>query len=151
MTEEELSWKEQEDIRKLCVIPTLIAFLAILTYFVYLMHNNALATVWDYFSQIGLLFATIPLTIFMATYEVLYSRKVKKTLKFHLKRFAGRMFIILLAFSSFFMSLVLSYIALSPTIGDEAVLPGIVIWLIGIFIVGTKFSEFFGRFEKGEW
>lgn len=151
MTEEELSWKEQEDIRKLCVIPTSVAFVAIVAYFIYLMHSNALTTAWDFLFRIVLLFTTLPPTIFIATYEVLYSRKVRKNLKFHVKRFAGRLLIILLGVLSFFMSLALSYLALSPLIGDRALLPGIILWMVGVFIAGIRFSEFFGRFEKGEW
>ncbi|RLI10988.1 hypothetical protein DRO25_02730 [Candidatus Bathyarchaeota archaeon] len=151
MSKEEVSWEEQNYLRKLCVIPTLIAFCAILAYFVYLMHNNALKSAWDYLLHIGLLFAIIPSITFMLTFEVLYSRRVKMPLKHHLKRFTGRVLLLLAALLSFFVFLAIVYTVLSPLIGDRAIVLGSVIWGVGLFIIAVRFNEFLAKLSKGQW
>lgn len=139
MNAEELSWEEKNHLYKLCTIPTLIVFYAILIYLVYLMRTSPFKTVWEGLFHIGPLLTVMPTTFFI-TFEVLYHRKVKKPLGFHMKRFAGRMLLLAVSVLSYFGFLIyLIKPIFSPIVGDRDFLVGSVLWVIIFSMIIKRF------------
>jgi hypothetical protein len=151
MAREDLSPEEIERLYKICLIPMLSVFLIILIYFNYLMYTNPLKTRWDFLTEIGLpLFVLFPVSG-MVTFEILYHRKVKSPLKFHLKRFLGRLFLLLLSGLWFFGVLIVLEPVLSPIVGDRDFLVSFILATIVYALVILKLKEFVNRLDKGEW
>lgn len=150
MVTEELSGEDTNHLYKLCVIPTLVVFYAILTYFVYLMRTDSLKTIWDFTFRVGWFFIFMPTTFFVA-FEVLYHRKITKPLRFHLKRFTGRMLPILASALSYFGFLIVAELIFSPIVGDRAFLVGSILWLAIFVVIVLKLKRFVGKLDKGEW
>ncbi len=150
MSSEELPWEELDHLYKLSSIPMLIVFFVILIYFICLMHTSPLVTAWDYIIRIGLLFFFVPYTVAMLSFEVLYGRKAKKG--FNFKRFGGRMFFLLTIILSLFGFLILTHTVFSHIIGDwNTSFLSIVVWLVGFFVIVTKFRQFFTKLNEGKW
>ncbi len=151
MTKEELSPEEINRLYKLCVIPMLSVFYVILAYFVYLLLTDALITRWDLMTRILLPFFIFFPVSGMVTFEILYHRKVKSPLKFHLKRFSGRLFIILLSFLWYFGLVIGLEPVLSPIVGDRDFLVSSVLASVVYALVVLELKEYISRLEKGEW
>jgi len=149
MTKDKLSWGEENYLRKLCVIPTLIAFWMILVYFIHLMRIDALKNVWDFFIHVGLLFAIVPSIVFFLSFEVLYSRKVKMPFRFYLKRFLGNIFLLLTVVSLSFGVTIMTYNILSPFIEYRAIILGFLISL-GLLILIVRLSGVLNNFFRGK-
>ena len=94
-------------------------FLVILMYFNYLMYTDPLKTRWEFITLIGLPFFIIFPSTFMISFEILYHRKVRKRISFHLKRFIGQMFFLLVSTLWFFGILIIMQPVLSPIVGDR--------------------------------
>jgi hypothetical protein len=148
----ELSWEEKNRLYGLSMIPFLAVLFALSIYFIYLMEKNLLTSLWDIIIQIGLPLILIGLPMASLMFEVLSHRKNKQPLIFHMKRFMGRVLLILASALSFFGLLAIINVFLSPIIGEEFVfISGILIWLLGFYVVLTMFKEFFMKLDKGEW
>jgi hypothetical protein len=90
--------------------------------------------------------------VMFLSFEVLYRRKVKKPLRFHLKRFAGRMMIIAGGASLFFaiLSVFDAILSLSRE-GVEIFIYGGAIWFAVWFAIVVRFKQVFGKLYKGQW
>lgn len=151
MTSEELSPKEIDRLYKLCVIPMLSVFYVILAYFVYLLLTDGLKTRWEFLTRIGVPFFVLFPVSGMVTFEILYHRKVKSPLEFHLKRFSGRLFLLLVSGLWFFGMLIGLEPVLSSLVGDRDFLVSFVLAVIVYALVILKVKEFVSRLDKGEW
>lgn len=87
----------------------------------------------------------------MVTFEILYHRKVKSPLEFHLKRFSGRLFLLLVSGLWFFGMLIGLEPVLSSLVGDRDFLVSFVLAVIVYALVILKVKEFVSRLDKGEW
>lgn len=152
MAVEELSSEEENRLYALSCIPLFVFFLFLAAYFVYLMHNNLLKSVLDVFLRIGLLLLTVMPTIIFLTFEVFYSRRVKRPLEFYIKRFAGRMTIIFIGTLLFTAVFSLFYAILSPLVNEwNAFLYGSITWFLVWFVFIVRFKHVFDRLYKGQW
>jgi amino acid transporter len=146
MTEKDLSWEERNQLYKLCAIPMCITFCIFLVYFVYLMQNALIQTTWDFLTKILIEAIIIPTLVFALAFELLYHRKIKKSLKFHLKRFGMSASLILVSALSIFALLSFLDSMLSPFLGGRAILIGAALWALIFFIIVTKYQKFFRKF-----
>jgi len=151
MTSDELSPGEIERLYKICLIPMLSVFEVILAYFVYLLLTDALTTRWELMTQILLPFFIFFPVSGMVTFEILYHRKVKSPLKFHLKRFSGRLFIILLSGLWYFGLVIGLEPVLSPVVGDRDFLVSSVLASVVYALIILKLKGYISKLEKGEW
>ncbi len=134
------------------MIPFLVVLFALSIYFVYLMENNLLKSLWDLVVQIGLPIIVIGLPAASLTFEVLHHRKIKNPLMFHMKRFTGRVLLILISAFSLFSFLAILNTLLPSIIGEEGTfIAGILIWLLAFYVVLKTFRGFFTKLDKGNW
>ena len=146
MTNEDLTWEERNQLYKLCTIPMFITFCILLIYFVYLMQNTILQTSWDFLTKFGLPFAiSIPL-VGVISFEAFYYRKLKKPIRFHLRRGGLNASLVLVSVFSLFGFLLLTDAVLSPHLGGRAILIGAVLWTVIFFIIVTKYQRFLRKF-----
>ena len=151
MTTEDLSWEERNHLYKLSAIPMFCVFLAILIYFNYLMYTDPLETRWDFVTLIGLPFFFFFPTTFMVTFEILYHRKVRKPISFHLKRLVGQMFFLSVSALWFFGMLIVMQPVLSPIVGDRDFLVSSFLSLIIFAIAVVRFRKIINRIDRAEW
>jgi hypothetical protein len=146
MANEDLTWEERNQLYKLCTIPMFITFCILLIYFVYLMQNTILKTSWDFLTKFGLPFAiSIPLAG-VISFEAFYYRKLKKPIRFHLRRGGLNASLVLVSVFSLFGFLLLTDAVLSPHLGGRAILIGAVLWTVIFFIIVTKYQRFLRKF-----
>lgn len=148
MTEKDLSWEERNQLYKLCAIPMSITFCIFLIYFIYLMQNALIQTTWDFLTKVLIEVIIIPTLIFALTFELLYHRKIKKPLKFHLKRFSISASLILISAFSIFALLSFVDAVLSQYLGGRAILIGAILWTLIFFIIVTKYQKFLESFKQ---
>jgi hypothetical protein len=91
---------------------------------------------WDFFIWYG-----IPLSILQAVswwlpYEVFYPKRIRKSRGFHVKRFARRTLSMIAGIVSFFGITALSGLTFSKTLGDDAIFPGILLFLL-VAVIAT--------------
>lgn len=152
MPNEELSHEEENHLLNLACIPLLVFFPFLGVYFVYLMHNNLLKSVFDVLIHIGLVLAIAMPAIVFLTFEVLYSRRIKKPPRFLFKRFIGRMMITSFGASTFFITISVFLLTLSSLIGERnALLLSFATWAIVWFACVVGFKEIFAKVYKGKW
>jgi flagellar biosynthesis protein FlhB len=89
-----LSQKEEIHLYNLSLIPSLIVLYAFLIYFAFALHYNIFKTLLDTLLFMSYGFASMLATAFLS-FEILYSRRLG--VKFQLKRFVGRIIIMLAA------------------------------------------------------
>ena len=152
MTFEELSPEEENHLYNLSGIPFLATFISIMIYFVYLMQHDVLKSVTDFLMHIGLLLATIPPVTMSLAFEILYSRKVKVSPRFHIKRFSGRTVIILAGTLSLLALFgVFSKVVPLPIDEGSIFLCSFVIWISIWFVIVIKFKQSLNKLTKGHW
>jgi hypothetical protein len=146
MANEDLTLEERNQLYKLCTIPMFITFCILLIYFVYLMQHTILQTSWDFLTKFGLPFAiSIPLAG-VISFEAFYYRKLKKPIRFHLRRGGLNASLVLVSVFSLFGFLLLTDAVLSPHLGGRAILIGAVLWTAIFFIIVTKYQRFLRKF-----
>jgi hypothetical protein len=92
------------------------------------------------------------LIAFCLAFEILYHWKVKSPVKFHVKRFLGRVFEILIFDFFFFVSYLASYFFLAPVISESfAIICSFVIFAVVAGISINKFKNLFSKLEKAQW
>jgi hypothetical protein len=152
MTTMELSQKEERHLLNLSVIPAALVTYLLIACFFYFTPNQLSLSMWDYLARFGIPFAiAIPITIFLS-FEILYSRKINKPISYHIKRFLGRMSIILTGILIFVIALVMIYFALISWIDEWKVLllTGVIwfgIWGPSVF----RFKKTLKKLYKGQW
>ena len=148
----ELSPEEERHLLNLSVIPAALVTYLLIACFLYFTPNQLSLSLWNYLSHFGIPFViAIPVTIFLS-FEILYSRKIKKPISHHIKRFLGRMSIILTGILIFVITLVIIYFALISWIDEWKVLllTGVIwfgIWGPLVF----RFKKILNKLYKGQW
>jgi len=145
-----LSREEEIHLYNLSLIPAGVIVAVFWILFIYLMHINELKTVWDTMFFAAPFWTLIVGTVFF-TFEVLYGRRTQTPLKSHAKRLVGRISLLLVGMSSFLAFFGLAYLALSPFIGDYAILYSGVIWLVILLVIYRSFKETVDNFIEGRW
>jgi hypothetical protein len=138
------------------------AFLMLSTFFggfFYMFYLIELGLTLSFFNLIlvtFLLLLPVSMTIGFFCFELLSSRKNKKPISFHAKRFIGRVFLVDICFVIIVaISSVINLLA--PIINERYLLTILVfasvIAFIALYVVirDTKIGRFFSRVEKGEW
>jgi len=151
--DDELSWKEKNRLYGISMIPSLIVAFASAIYFLfYLKKHNFTESILDIFIYVGLPIFLIGLPLSSLAIEVLCHRKIKQPLILHMKRFSGRVLLILTSFISFYILVLMVNTGLSTIIGEEgAFIIGFLAFIFGFYMVLSKFRGFFSRLDRGEW
>jgi hypothetical protein len=150
----QISLNEDNKLYGISSIPAVIvsAILAIYYGFGHLTYlPSGTSVMWDSLWNLVIPGLALAPTAFFLTYEIVTSKKEKSTV-LHVKRFLGRMAILLIAESSLVAVYLASYFFLAPIISERfAVLCSLLIWLAVLMLGLSKFKGFFDRLEKGRW
>jgi hypothetical protein len=147
----------EDYIDKWTVASFLLAFWAVVGFFVYLMHNGLVKSPMDYILLIGLPIGILPLFAFLLSSEISGCKKFKRSREVCLKRFIGRAFLYLGLLSVFYLSLIASILAgLLNTGGSLAsiIFVSMIIlvgWSALIFVIQTKLREAVRKLTEGLW
>jgi hypothetical protein len=144
-----LSPEEERHLLNLSVIPAAFVAYLLLALFVYFGRSQSSLYVLVYF---GIPFAVaVPTTIFLS-FEVLYSHKARQPISHGVKRFLGRMSLILLAISLLGAILGVTYFTLASWFDESRLLllTGIFWFAIWIFLM-FRFKEAFSKISAGKW
>jgi len=142
MAESELTLEEREHLHKMSAIALVVVFSVIMLYFVYLMDTDPLKTSWDFIVRIGLPSAVGMPTAFFLTFEVLYHRRVKKRIQFHLRRFACNMLVPVSGMLSLFSVQGIFFVLFSTALSERrAVLLGTGLWVLMFLTVVLKLRK----------
>lgn len=150
MLKVKLSREEEIHLYNLSLIPAGIILVAFLVSFVYLMRTDVLKTLWDYLLFAAPFWTAIIGSVFL-TFEALYSRKTKSSIRFYMKRFFGRMFLLVACMLSFLVTLGALYPVLSPLAGSYSILYTGVLWSLLFFIVARTFKRTINKLTEGQW
>lgn len=147
----ELSPDEERHLLNLSVIPALIVTYILIAFFLYFGWNQQPFSVRYCLAYFGIPFAILMPATFFLSFEILYSRKLKKPLKYCTKRFFSRV-LILVAGISIFIVLSITYFALFTWIDEGQVLlftgaTWFAIWIVLFF----RFREIFDKLYTGKW
>jgi hypothetical protein len=152
MTEKELSEDEMGRIVLMSAIP-MIAF-GVSAFFLYLLPQRVDAAppenvikIISYFISFFLPGAFIT---FAVTFEILYHRKLRKTLRFHVKRFFCRV-IVCAIFALLFTAIIdILYLFLFPLMSIKLIVASaflLIVVMLGVAV--WKFRDFFSKLDKG--
>jgi cobalamin biosynthesis protein CobD/CbiB len=152
MLTEALSEEEENHLYNLSIIPLIAIFVLIMGYFVHLMQIGSLKSVSDYVFRIGLLMAILEPVAFFGTFEWLYSRKVKKTASFYMRRFVGKMAITLAMMASLFgIFSILLYATQMLTNEFVDLVGSFLMWTIIWATIAFRFRKVFSKLYHGQW
>jgi hypothetical protein len=148
----ELSPEEERHLANLSVFPTAVVTYILIIFFLYFGQNEQSLSVFYYLTYFGIPFAVvIPMTLFLS-FEILYSHRAKTSISGQLKRFSGRMLLILLGVFVFVIVFGITYFALSYWVEQWNVLLIAAIFWFAIWIPLTfRFKETFSKFYSGKW
>jgi len=142
MAESELTPEDREHLHKMSAIALMLVFSAIMLYFIYLMNTNPLKTLWDLIVWVGLPSAVGMPTAFFLTFEVLYRRRVKNRIQFHLRRFAGNMLVPVVGILSLLSVQGIFFVLFSTALSERrAVLLGTGLWVLMFLTVVFKLRK----------
>ncbi len=130
MAEAELTFEERNRLWTLCGISFLLASFSFLAWLLYFKVTKSPLTGLDSLTWVGLPYGIVGPTSFFLAYEVFYPRRVRKSRMFHVQRFARRAlsgFAVILSFAAVTS---FSAVTFSKTLGDNAIFPGMVIWVL---------------------
>jgi len=147
-----ISPEDERHLLNLSVIPAALVTYLLIVCFLFFGRNQQSLSLWYYITYFGIPFAiAVPVTIFLS-FEVLYSRKVKQPISHGIKRFLGRVSLILMGVFTFGTILGTAYFALASFINQWTLLllAGILwfaIWLLLVF----RLREVFDKLYAGKW
>jgi hypothetical protein len=154
ITEENLPPEEMRKILEGCAVVMIATVAIFLAYFVYLMHNSILTPE----SPISLFLLIIALPAMLSfglagiiTFELLYHRKIRKPLQFHLKRAFGQIALFLIGIVPAAVLIELFDRFLSPYFGRGIFLLGPFVWVWVFVIIVFKFRKFIRKLGNGAW
>jgi len=151
---EELSLEQKNRLHGMAAIPFFVVFFVLTYYFLFYLvsYGIVVGTIWDFFIYFVLPLFLIGVPSSCLAFEILYHREIKQPLTLHVKRFSGRVLLIIPSGLSFCGLLALANIFLSPITGEKyAIIIGGLTWMLGFYVVLTKFKEFFSKLDRGEW
>ncbi len=149
LSDKDLSWEETNHLYELSTIPVALVFFVFLGYLVYLLHYSLLKTQFDFLVRWFLPFFFFFLESGLVTFEVLYHRRIKKPVKFHLKRLTANSLIGL-----FGAALLLGFVLglhpfLFPIAGNNDFLISALLTLLVFSVIILKFKNVIVRLNKG--
>jgi hypothetical protein len=157
MKDLKISQKEEDKLYLISSIPSILiclAFAMLYTFRVKEIYQQGFQfdyILWDMIPY----FLMLPITAsfsFLLAYEVLYHRKIKEPLNFHIKRLTGRITTVIFGATSFVLIYTAFLTFLLPLTSPAITLFAIsLVWSLLFFMLMKKFKETFSKFEKGEW
>jgi len=160
MVTRELTREEEDRLYAISCIPAVIISTAIALHYLFFRLEQIYPpgapfepVMWDVLPRFFLPLLTWAPISFILTFEILYHRKIKKPLKFHVKRFMGRTLVLLIGMALFYATWI-PFIFLYPLISASYALIWwvifFIIWSLTFYVILTKFKGFFSKLEKGE-
>lgn len=143
-----LSQKEEIHLYNLSLIPSLIVLYAFLICFAFALHYNVFKTLLGTLSFISFGFASMLATAFLS-FEILYSRKLD--VKFQLKRFVGRIIVMLGAIT--LLIAIVDFFAIQLAWASETLtlLLGVILWSSIWLMLIAVWRHPIKRMLKGQW
>lgn len=149
---------QKDYLDKWAAVSLLSTLLAIVGYFVYMMHNGLVKSPTDYLVLVGIPMGIFPLLAYFSTSEILGCRKFHRPRALCLKRFIGRVFL-----SLGFLLPVFLFLALEMIVGlfDSSHVPfsvtlisgwSVVLGWCGLMVfVMKRFREAICKLTEGLW
>jgi small-conductance mechanosensitive channel len=145
LSDQDLSQEETNHLYELSTIPMALVFFIFLGYFVYLEDNSLLKTQLDFIFRLFLPFAFSCLESGFVAFEVLYHRRIKKPLRFQLKRLTLNSLIMLFGIALFLVFSLGLNSFLSPIVGNEEFLVSALLTLLVFSAVILTFKDVIAR------
>jgi hypothetical protein len=136
MSEAELTPEEKNHLYTQCGISFLVVTFSFLAWLLFFERSKLPLNEWAIFIYVGLPYCIIGPTSFFLPYEALYPLRVRKSRIFHLKRFFRRTLSLAAMILSFSAVTSISDVSFSRTLGDEAIYPGMLLFVL-VFIVAA--------------
>jgi hypothetical protein len=148
----ELSEEEERHLYNLSIIPAAIVTYVLLICFFYFGRKTQSLSLFYYLTHFGIPFMiAIPLTIFLS-FEILYSRKTHSFANGQLKRFFGRMSLLLLGVFVLLSALGITFFVLSNSIDQwNLLLLSAILWFVIWTPLMLRFKGVFKRLSSGRW
>jgi hypothetical protein len=146
---EPLSWEETNSLYKKASVPFLSVLFVFMAYLAYLLHYYSPMSLFELVVEWVFPFIFAELFAWHISIEVLYHMRVRKSLRFHLRRLAVN--------SSFFLIAILPLLgvvfvvntALSSYIGSfDSIMLGWILWMLVIGVFLLKFRTTLFRYWK---
>jgi hypothetical protein len=140
MVEVGLTWEEQKRLDKVRAAVFFGFFLAFVAYFIYCKeYTDTLKTTWDILVRLGVPFVVGGSLASFLTFEVLYRRKVKKSIAFHVRRLGNNVLFVLAFYLLYLLIVGTSITVFSETLSElYTVTLGTALWLLTLNIVAFK-------------
>jgi hypothetical protein len=151
MSGRELSMEERNKLMETAAVSMAITSFAFLAYFVYLMENKLLPTMWVFLLKWCLPFIMVGVLSGIITFEVGYHRKIKSPWKFHVKRLGGQLLLLATSTLSFVVFVGWMDEVLTPTMDGKGFLVGSFIFALAFAAVVLKFRRIVGKLQNGSW
>jgi hypothetical protein len=155
MMAKQITQEELNRLYSMSIIPAIIIFAFVLVYysFVHLEQISSSGSLMlDLLVNLFPLILLLPPLAFFLTFEILYSQRVKDTAKLCIRRFLGRMVILLVSVALFLFIYMTSYFFFAPLISEKfAILLSFWLWLIVLGLFVARLGHVFSKLEKGEW
>jgi len=147
-----LTIEEDKKIQRLCLIPVLIVMIPFLILLAGYVRNPPQA-LWSFHVDFVIPFTVSGAFAAMISYEILYYRRVKGSLRFHTIRIVGRLFLqILTSITIFSLTIFISLHLMSPFISQpRAYFAGFLLGGFLLIIILFKIRRLIRKFEKGLW
>jgi hypothetical protein len=149
LNDQDLSPEETNHLYELSTIPMALVSIVFLGYLVYLLHYSLLKTQADFLVGWFLPLAFFGLESGFITFEVLYHRRIKKPLRFHLKRLVANTLIVLFGIALLFVFTLGLHPFLSSIVGKDDFLVSALLTLLVFSVVILRFKDAIARFHKG--
>jgi divalent metal cation (Fe/Co/Zn/Cd) transporter len=133
----------------LFIVSVIFAVFYLFGHFAFLPSGASI--MWDMLWNLIIPGIVLAPTTFFLTYEILTWKK-EKSMALHVKRFLGRMAILLICTSLLILVYLASFFLLAPLISERfAVLSSLLIWLVALIMGLATFRGLFDKLEKGGW
>lgn len=151
----QITQEELNHLYSISIIPAIIIFAFVIAYygFVHLEQISSSGSLMlDLLINLFPLILLLPPIAFFLTFEILYRRRVKNTAKLSIRRFLGRMTILMVSVSLFSCIYLTSYLFFAPLISEKfAILLSFWLWLALLSLLIIRFGQAFNKLDKGEW
>ena len=143
-----MSWEEKNRLYMKAAVSFIVVFFIFMGYLVYLMQNNLFNSTFDLLVKWGLPFVVTGMLTMNAAIEILYYLRVKKSLRFHLRRFCINTLLIFTLILSFFGFTTFVYVTFSPHIGNRSLLLALVVWAVLLAAIAFRFQHILRKYWK---
>lgn len=134
---------------ELSSVSLVLVFFVFMGYFVYLEHYSLLKTRFDFLFRFFLPFFILFPESGFVTFEVLYHKRIKKPLKFHLKRLTANSLVLVLGVVLLFGFVLGLHPFLSPIVGNNDFLISVLLTLLVFSVIILRFKNVIVKLNKG--